>query len=138
MPLFSLALMLQTKFVLCTLVAAGALFLLAVFSFSLLLRLDKSPNSKAGKRKQRLQKVLSVTLWGSLGLSLASALATDETTSALQYMTSSAFISSIQISTGLALRVLQWFIVGLSTLFGIGATSMCGRGTVTPSTSKDP
>jgi hypothetical protein len=90
----------------------------------LLKRLIKAPNMLAVNRRQRLQLTMSGSSRTSVGFVLASTISIDQTTSALQYNTNSVLIPSIQISTGPALRTLQWLIVSFSTLFSLGLASI--------------
>jgi hypothetical protein len=120
-PLFSLALVLQTKIMLCLLASAGVLFLFGILFLGLLKRNMKSgPTLHGVKRARRMQIALYSSVWMSVAVAFASAASIDQTTSALRFTTNSVSGSAFLIHTGTTLPVLQWLIVGFSATFALG------------------
>jgi hypothetical protein len=123
--LFALALVLQTKVIICLLAGAGVLFLFGILFLVLLKRnLRSAFNVSANIRRKRMRTGLYSTVWLSVGLAVASATSIDQTTSALQYTTNTVIDSGSRIKTGTTLRVLQWLIVVFSTVLALGLSTM--------------
>jgi hypothetical protein len=73
---------------------------------------------------QTYKKLLMTSLWSSVGLSIASAVSITETAAALQFWASDVPQSSIIVSIGTGMEVLQWFVAILSVLFTLAVTSV--------------
>ncbi|GAW14142.1 hypothetical protein ANO14919_035360 [Xylariales sp. No.14919] len=124
--LISLALTIQTKIFPPLLAAAGVFFFLGGVALTMLKRSFKKVVAKKPSSSKQL-RVATLLLGGAAILfATASAVATTETTNALGFATSNSTIGSenIRFSAGLALQVLQWFIVGLSLIFQVSIESM--------------
>ncbi|RWA10456.1 hypothetical protein EKO27_g4628 [Xylaria grammica] len=124
--LISLALTIQTKIFPPLLAAAGVFFFLGGVALTMLKRSFKKVVAKKPSSSKQL-RVATLLLGGAaIVFATASAVATTETTNALGFATSNSTIGSenIRFSAGLALQVLQWFIVGLSLIFQVSIESM--------------
>ena len=124
--LLSFTMFLQSRIFIPLLAAAGALFLIGLFFLTLLKRHIKStPNQNAANRGQTFRRATNLCLWASTAFTLTSTFAIAQTTSALQYTTSSASTaSSIRITSGTTLQVLQWLTFAFSITFAVGISSM--------------
>ena len=138
--LFSLALDLQTKIIISLLAVAGALFFIGLFFLVLLKRNFKTyANAAALKRRKFHRQGLFSATWASVGFALASVASLDQTTGALQYATKAISLSPVYITSGIALRVLQWLILAFSATFAIGISSIfTSRGSPTQSAGAMP
>ncbi|KAF1847282.1 uncharacterized protein K460DRAFT_414062, partial [Cucurbitaria berberidis CBS 394.84] len=119
--IISLTLAIQSKIIPALIAGAGVLFTISLFVVVLLNRdfkqIGKSNPTRA-KRRQVLRKALFATLWPSVAFSLASAMSVHQTTSALAYITR-AEASTIEITAGTTLNVLQWLAFASSALFAV-------------------
>ena len=136
--LLSFTIFLQSKIFVPLLAAAGALFLIGILFLALLKRHIKSmPNQGAANRRQTFRRATNLCLWASTAFALASAFATAQTTSALQYTTGSTQ-SSIHVTTGVTLQVLQWLTFAFSVTFAFGIASMFQSANADSKDSGDP
>ncbi|KAF2475406.1 uncharacterized protein BDR25DRAFT_201735, partial [Lindgomyces ingoldianus] len=116
----SMALDIQSKIIIYLLAVAGVLFAISLFFISLLkghFRMAGIENVNAGKRIQMLRKVSMMTMWGSVAFALASAISINQATSAMEFITRVDSSSSIEITAGKTLNILQWLLFAFSTLF---------------------
>ncbi|KAF2476082.1 uncharacterized protein BDR25DRAFT_350369 [Lindgomyces ingoldianus] len=123
--LLTFALTLQSKIILYLLAPAGVLLVIDLVLIMLLKRhLKAKLTTKAEKRRKSLRRSTLVVLWTSVGLALASAMATSQTTAAMEFVTRTERVSSVQITAGKTLNVLQWLIFSFSSLFAAGISSI--------------
>ncbi|KAI0198008.1 Ca2+ regulator and membrane fusion protein Fig1-domain-containing protein [Astrocystis sublimbata] len=124
--LISVALVAQSKIFPFLLAGAGVVFFLGLASLLMLKRSIKKPSPKKPSTPKLLRTVTIFSVATSIGLALAAAVATEQTANALAFATTSIFVgqSSIRISAGVALQVLQWLIVGFSVLVELSIWTM--------------
>ncbi|KAF2815585.1 uncharacterized protein BDZ99DRAFT_565552 [Mytilinidion resinicola] len=125
--LVSFALTVQSKIILYLLAVAGILLVIGLLLVLLLKRHFKAAQTgkmNAESRRQSLRRATLTAIWTSVGLALASALTVSQVTAAMEYITKVESVSTIQITAGTALSVLQWFIFSLSALFAAGISSI--------------
>jgi hypothetical protein len=123
--MLAFALTLQSKIILYLLAPAGVLLVIDFLLIMILKRnLTAKATKKAEKRRQSLRRSTLVVLWTSIGLALASAIATSQTTAAMEFVTRMERVSSVQFTAGNTLTVLQWLIVSFSSLFAAGISSI--------------
>ncbi|KAI1423119.1 Ca2+ regulator and membrane fusion protein Fig1-domain-containing protein [Xylaria sp. FL1777] len=124
--LISVSLTIQSKIFPCLVAAAGVLFFVGVVALSLLKRSFKKPNPKKPLRPKLFRTATMLVGGTAIALAIASAVATTQTANALDFATSSPEIGNgtIGVSSGIALQVLQWFVVGFSVLFQLSLASM--------------
>ncbi len=122
--LFALAFTLQNKILLWLLVAAGCTFVSGLFSLIFLKRRLKANAGTGTKgRTSFLEKSSLSIAWTSAALALAATISSTQTTSALQFATSS-FQSPVVIRAGTAVQVLQWLVSVLSVFFALGLNAI--------------
>lgn len=125
----SVALMIQSKILLGLIAGAGVLFAISLVFFGLLKRhfnVRTGDNTIASKRRHLLRKAAFSTMWLSIAFSLVSAMSINQTTNALDYVTQ-ADSSTVRITTGKTLNVLQWLAFSFSVLFAIGMVNIIRR-----------
>ncbi|KAF2462935.1 uncharacterized protein BDR25DRAFT_195266, partial [Lindgomyces ingoldianus] len=121
---------LQSKIILCLLAAAGVLLVIGLLVALILkrhLKATQTGNSNTEKRRQSLRLAALAIIWTSVGLALASAITISQVTATMQYVTQMGSVSTIQITAGQILNVLQWLIFSLSALFAAGISSIFKR-----------
>ncbi|KAK2763091.1 hypothetical protein FQN54_009725 [Arachnomyces sp. PD_36] len=130
--LVDLAVTLQSRIILCLSAGAGILFFLGVLFLVLLGRgLKASQNATALKRRRFYRRALIFHLWVSVALALASADSVTQTTGALEYVTRfHPSESSIIISAGRSLAIMQWMVFAISVIFTLGITQILRRSCV--------
>lgn len=123
--LLSLALTLQSKLLLCHLAVGGALFLTSLLPLVLLKRgLKKNGNFRASSRRARARQAAIALTWASAAMAIAASVGSAQATSALQYITTGEWFNGLQINVGTTLQALQWAVVGMSLLYGLGISSI--------------
>ncbi|KAF2803696.1 uncharacterized protein BDZ99DRAFT_481699 [Mytilinidion resinicola] len=127
MGLVSLALNIQSKIILYLLAAAGVLFLNGMILTLLLkrqLKASTKDNAIALKRKKMLRSASLTTIWISVGLVLASSIAISQATGAMAFITQRDTVSTIRITAGKTLSVLQWLTFSFSLIFAVGISAI--------------
>ncbi|KAF2470848.1 uncharacterized protein BDR25DRAFT_196405, partial [Lindgomyces ingoldianus] len=117
--MISLALTIQSRVMPAFIAGAGVMFTISIFFVVLLKRDFKTVakgNTTAARRRQFLRKALFTVSWLSVSFSLASAIAVNQTTNGMAFVTQTE-VSSVRITTGTALNVLQWLAFTSSALF---------------------
>jgi len=124
--LVSFALTIQSKIILYLLAATSVLFvgLILILLLKRHLKTVTKDNLTTEKRRQLLRHASFGLLWASVGLTLASAIAISQTTSAMGFVTQDETVSAFQITAGKTLSVLQWLIFSFSALFSAGVSSI--------------
>jgi hypothetical protein len=124
-----MALTIQSKIILYFLAAAGVLYFLGLVFLLLLKRTLKAlpqtnaaieTGAKAERRKGTLRLAAFTSVWFSVGLALASAISIHQTISAMELISHIENVSSVQITAGKALDVLQWLAFAFSAVFAVG------------------
>ncbi|KAI0423927.1 Ca2+ regulator and membrane fusion protein Fig1-domain-containing protein [Xylaria sp. FL1042] len=124
--LLPVALTIQTKIFPCLIAAAGVFFFVGLVALMLLKRSFKKPDPTKPLRPKLFRTATMLFGGTATALAIAAAVATTQTANALAFATSSLTIgnSTIRVSAGIALQVLQWLIVGFSILFQLSLASM--------------
>lgn len=131
--LLALAFILQSRVFLCVPSAAGIVFLLSLIPLAFLKRnSNKEGNSRHEATQTRMRQTALAMTWLSLFIMSGAAVATYESTSGLQLITTGDFQAPSPIMRGYLLAALQWVLVGLSAAYGIGLSLILKihRGTV--------
>ncbi|KAF2431810.1 hypothetical protein EJ08DRAFT_648508 [Tothia fuscella] len=122
------AVVFQSKIFLSLPAVAGVCFVLAIGALTLLKKsLKATPSNNALHHRSMYKRWLSIFLWFSVALSLASAVAITQTTGSLQFLTR-AFTSQRLITTGMAAQIIHWLIFAFSFLFAVGISVMFQSG----------
>ena len=125
--LFSLALSLQR--IIPPLLSVGcALFFIGILSLAeLKRRMWRSQLQEAQKMRSLPIEYTLAMMWGSAAFGLVSAASVDLTATGLQFVTSTLANSSISVTAGIALVVLQWLAFSFSAIFVLGIYSILRR-----------
>jgi hypothetical protein len=134
--LLRVGLTLQKKIYVPLLAAAGSFFFISMFLFTIVKwftkRLLANPNTSSSKRLHFYGQLAIGSIWTSIGLALASVVSLTEVSAAFQFWSVDVAKSTVAAAVGVALPILQWFIVGLSVLLALAITSTIkGAGTST-------
>jgi hypothetical protein len=136
--LLSTAITMQTRIFLYLLAAAGSFFLMGMIFLVPYKWSEKkvvlNGDMTASLWAQRFKRWLVITLWVSTGLATVSSASITQISAALQFWTMVAAPWSIVVSAGVVLQVLQWLIVGLSTVLGLAITLMVNANQVSSGT----
>jgi hypothetical protein len=127
--MISLALTLQSKFLIPFLAGAGLLFTISLVFVALTelhVRKARIYNTQAAKYRDSLRQASCTLTWLSVALALASATMITQTTNALAYMTQLES-SKVNITAGTTLNVLQWLAFAFSALFAAGIPTIFAK-----------
>lgn len=128
--LLEIGITLQSKIVLCLIVAASIFYALGTFCLLVLKRsftAEVEEGRKAVNLREKLRSACLKLLWLSAALTLASALSVNQVTSALEYITRTESASEIQITGGKTLNILQWLAFASTSLFVTGVSCIFTR-----------